>query len=113
VADQQAIARTSPILVGEGCDRAVGSFANGVGAYGGPRSAFRASQRGASADRLDRALTPPGSANEILTGSVIAAALAAELNSDLPGRVIAQVTAPVYHSGTDGRLLIPQGARLS
>jgi type IV secretory pathway VirB10-like protein len=34
------------------------------------------------------------------------------LNSDLPGRVIAQVTAPVYDSVTGDHLLIPQGSRL-
>lgn len=47
-----------------------------------------------------------------MAGSVIPAALVTELNSDLPGRVIAQITAPVYDSVTGGRLLIPQGARL-
>lgn len=112
VADPQAIARTSPILFADSGDRPSGSVANGDGAYGGPRGAFLSSQRGASADRLDSALTPPRSANEILAGSVIPAALVTELNSDLPGRVIAQVTAPVYDSVTGGRLLIPQGARL-
>jgi type IV secretion system protein VirB10 len=110
--DAQSIAQTSPILFGDGFDRPAGSLANGDGAYAGPRAAFLASQRGASADRLDAALTPPRSANEILAGSVIPAALVTELNSDLPGRVIAQVTAPVYDSVTGGRLLIPQGARL-
>lgn len=43
---------------------------------------------------------------------MIPAALATELNSDLPGRVIAQVTGPVYDSVTGNHLLIPQGSRL-
>src|SRR6185437_12457433 len=45
-------------------------------------------------------------------GSVIPAALVTALNSDIAGRVIAQVTAPVYDSVTGDHLLIPQGARL-
>jgi type IV secretion system protein VirB10 len=49
---------------------------------------------------------------EIQAGQVIPAALVTALNSDLPGRVIAQVTAPVYDSVSDDHLLIPQGARL-
>ncbi|MFZ2028820.1 MAG: TrbI/VirB10 family protein [Vitreimonas sp.] len=57
-------------------------------------------------------LTPPRSPFEIQAGAVIPAALVTGLNSDLPGRVIAQVTAPVYDSVTGGHLLIPQGARL-
>ena len=43
---------------------------------------------------------------------MIPAALVTAVNSDLPGRVIAQVTAPVYDSVTGRHLLIPQGARL-
>ena len=39
-------------------------------------------------------------------------ALLTALNSDLPGRVIAQVTAPVYDSISGAHVLIPQGARL-
>ncbi|MGE0830910.1 MAG: TrbI/VirB10 family protein, partial [Hyphomonadaceae bacterium] len=78
----------------------------------GPRAAFLASQRGDGEARLEAALTPPRSANEIMAGAVIPAALLTELNSDLPGRVIAQITAPVYDSVTGNRLLIPQGARL-
>jgi type IV secretion system protein VirB10 len=63
-------------------------------------------------DRLPSRLSPPRSAYELLAGTVIPAALATELNSDLPGRVIAQVTAPVYDSVTGAHLLIPQGSRL-
>src|SRR5690606_28778487 len=62
--------------------------------------------------RLDARLTPPRSRYEIQAGHVIPAALVTALNSDLPGRVIAQVTSPVYDSVTGDHLLIPQGSRL-
>lgn len=63
-------------------------------------------------DRLPARLAPPRSQYEILAGSVIAAALSTELNSDAPGRVIAQVSAPVFDTVTGAYLLIPQGSRL-
>jgi len=62
--------------------------------------------------RLNARLTPPGSRYEIKAGDVIPAALLTALNSDLPGRIIAQVTAPVYDTVTGQHLLIPQGSRL-
>ncbi|MBT9444660.1 MAG: TrbI/VirB10 family protein [Hyphomonadaceae bacterium] len=110
--DAQALARTSPILFGVDAAHGATPLAADGRAIGGPRSAFLASQRGEGDERLSATLTPPRSANEIMAGSVIPAALVTELNSDLPGRVIAQITAPVYDSVTGGRLLIPQGARL-
>lgn len=67
---------------------------------------------GEDADRLDARLSPPRSRYELQAGHVIPAALVTALNSDLPGRVIAQVTAPVYDSVTGDHLLIPQGSRL-
>lgn len=63
-------------------------------------------------DRLPHRLVGPRSRFELMAGSVIPAALLTELNSDLPGQVIAQVTAPVFDSVTGSYLLIPQGARL-
>ena len=89
--DPQAVARTSPILF------------------------TRADGDNASEDsdaRLNARLTPPGSRYEIKAGDVIPAALVTALNSDLPGRIIAQVTAPVYDTVTGQHLLIPQGSRL-
>ncbi|UPT63374.1 MAG: TrbI/VirB10 family protein [Hyphomonadaceae bacterium JAD_PAG50586_4] len=77
---------------------------------------FAASGRATTAEgddtRLDAPLRPPRSPYELMAGSLIPAALVTELNSDLPGRVIAQVTAPVYDSVRGEYLLIPQGARL-
>ncbi|WP_085026126.1 IncP-type conjugal transfer protein TrbI [Ensifer aridi] len=49
---------------------------------------------------------------ELKRGSVIPATLITGLNSDLPGRITAQVSQNVYDSGTGYRLLIPQGAKL-
>lgn len=91
----QEIARASPILFNAEAD----------GARAG------ADEPGEDG-RLDARLTPPRSRYEIQAGHVIPAALVTALNSDLPGRVIAQVTAPVYDSVTGDHLLIPQGARL-
>ncbi len=47
-----------------------------------------------------------------MAGTVIPAALLTAINSDLPGQVVASVTAPVYDTATGQRLLIPQGSRL-
>jgi type IV secretion system protein VirB10 len=63
-------------------------------------------------DVLAASLEPPRSPYQIQAGHVIPAALLTGLNSDLPGRVIAQVTAPIYDSVTGAHLLIPQGSRL-
>lgn len=94
--DPQAVAQTSPIV-----------FAVADGASGGPITA-----RDDEEARLDARLIAPRSRYELQAGHVIPAALITGLNSDLPGRVIAQVTAPVYDSVTGDYLLIPQGSRL-
>ncbi len=47
-----------------------------------------------------------------MAGTIISASLITGLNSDLPGRVIAQVTQPVYDTVTGQYMLIPQGSRL-
>lgn len=62
--------------------------------------------------QLSAKLTPPSSRYALQAGQVIPAALVTALNADLPGRVIAQVTAPVYDSVSGEHLLIPQGSRL-
>jgi type IV secretion system protein TrbI len=49
---------------------------------------------------------------ELKRGSVIPATLITGVNSDLPGRIAAQVSQNVYDSATGHRLLIPQGAKL-
>lgn len=68
-------------------------------------------------DHKDEMVSPfrlekPASQFILQAGAVIPAALRNAVNSDAPGRIIAQVTAPVYDSLTGEYLLIPQGARL-
>ncbi|MBK1669807.1 hypothetical protein CKO28_17360 [Rhodovibrio sodomensis] len=58
------------------------------------------------------ALQDPVSPYQVMAGTVIAASLVTGINSDLPGRVIAQVTANVYDTVTGRHLLIPQGSRV-
>jgi len=107
--DPETTARGAPILFGAaGANR---SAAAGDAPGDGSRAAFLASQRG-DGEQLGSPMTPPRSRYELIGGSVIAAALVTELNSDLPGRVIAQVTANVYDTVSGEHLLIPQGARL-
>ncbi|MEM7621232.1 MAG: TrbI/VirB10 family protein [Pseudomonadota bacterium] len=54
----------------------------------------------------------PISPYQVMAGTLISAALITGLNSDLPGKVIAQVTQPVYDTVTGQYLLIPQGSRI-
>jgi type IV secretion system protein VirB10 len=61
---------------------------------------------------LPNKVVPPLSRFELKRGSVIPATLITGLNSDLPGRLTAQVSQNVYDSATGYRLLIPQGAKL-
>lgn len=49
---------------------------------------------------------------ELKRGSVIPATLITGINSDLPGRITAQVSQSVYDSATGHRLLMPQGTKL-
>jgi len=58
------------------------------------------------------ALQDPASPYQVMAGTIIAASLVTGVNSDLPGRVIAQVTENVYDTVSGRFLLIPQGARL-
>ncbi|MFX7934407.1 TrbI/VirB10 family protein, partial [Acinetobacter baumannii] len=49
---------------------------------------------------------------ELKRGSVIPATLITGINSDLPGRIMAQVSQSVFDSATGHQLLIPQGTKL-
>jgi type IV secretion system protein TrbI len=49
---------------------------------------------------------------ELKRGSLIPATLVTGINSDLPGRITAQVSQNVYDSATGRHLLIPQGSKL-
>lgn len=61
---------------------------------------------------LTNRVVPQQSLYELKRGSVIPATLITGINSDLPGRITAQVSQNVYDSATGHRLLIPQGAKL-
>ncbi|MGF6175488.1 IncP-type conjugal transfer protein TrbI [Ensifer sp. 4252] len=61
---------------------------------------------------LPNQVVPQLSPFELKRGSVIPATMITGLNSDLPGRITAQVSQNVYDSATGHRLLIPQGAKL-
>ena len=76
-----------------------------------PRQSFLdgpADQHTVSLDRL----SGPAGPYVIQAGTTIPAALVTGLRSDLPGQIIAQVTAHVYDSPSGQHLLIPQGTRL-
>ncbi|CAK7261803.1 MULTISPECIES: IncP-type conjugal transfer protein TrbI [unclassified Shinella] len=61
---------------------------------------------------LPNRVLPQQSPYELKRGSVIPATLISGINSDLPGRITAQVSQNVYDSATGHRLLIPQGTKL-
>ncbi len=57
-------------------------------------------------------VVPQQSRYELKRGSVIPATLISGLSSDLPGRLVAQVSRNVYDSATGSHLLIAQGTKL-
>ena len=61
---------------------------------------------------LETRLVKPVSPYELKQGTVIPSIMISGLNSDLPGRMIGQVSQDVYDTATGEHLLIPQGARL-
>ncbi|EJN06758.1 IncP-type conjugal transfer protein TrbI [Phyllobacterium sp. YR531] len=61
---------------------------------------------------LPNRVVPQQSPYELKRGSVIPSILISGINSDLPGRITAQISQNVYDSATGHRLLIPQGAKL-
>ncbi|EPE93871.1 IncP-type conjugal transfer protein TrbI [Rhizobium grahamii] len=61
---------------------------------------------------LPTQVVPQMSSYELKRGSVIPATLITGLNSDLPGRITAQISQNVYDSATGYRLLVPQGTKL-
>jgi type IV secretory pathway VirB10-like protein len=65
-------------------------------------------RRTTSPDRLSRPVSP----FVVQAGMIIPAALITGIRSDLPGQIVAQVTATVYDTPTGRTKLIPPGARL-
>ena len=105
-------ARTSSILFGRSGGSSPSASASSASNIGGPHSDFMNGQRGRDDGALDATYLPPRSPFTVQAGSTISAALLTALNSDQPGRVIAQVSENVFDSVTGEQLLIPQGARL-
>jgi type IV secretion system protein TrbI len=65
-------------------------------------------RRTTAPDRLSRPVSP----FVVQAGMIIPAALITGIRSDLPGQIVAQVTATVYDTPTGRTKLIPPGARL-
>jgi type IV secretion system protein VirB10 len=70
------------------------------------------SNRSASETDSPYVLELQASPYEVMAGSIIPASLITGLNSDLPGRVLAQVTENIYDTATGRFLLIPQGTKV-
>ena len=67
---------------------------------------------GDTSTRNPSSLQLPASPYQVMAGTIIPAALATGINSDLPGQVIANVSEAIYDTATGRHLLIPQGSRL-
>ncbi|WP_229884500.1 TrbI/VirB10 family protein [Roseobacter sp. MH60115] len=65
-----------------------------------------------TSDYLQRSVQKPLSPYELKQGSVIPGVMITGINSDLPGRIIGQVSRNVYDSTTGQYLLIPQGTKI-
>lgn len=65
-----------------------------------------------TSDYLQRSVQKPLSPYELKQGSVIPGVLVTGINSDLPGRIIGQVSRNVYDSTTGQYLLLPQGTKI-
>jgi type IV secretory pathway VirB10-like protein len=79
---------------------------------GGRREAFMTPKPADAETLASGRLQAPASPYTLMAGSIIAAALVTGLNSDLPGQVVATVTAPAFDTVTGRHLLVPQGSRL-
>jgi type IV secretion system protein VirB10 len=65
-----------------------------------------------SATVLATAVDPAPGPYALQAGTMIPAVLVTEINSDLPGEILAQVSRDVYDSRTQETLLIPKGSKL-
>lgn len=61
---------------------------------------------------LEQPVIDPISPYQVMAGNVLPATLITGLNSDLPGRLIAEIRHTVYDTVTGKHVLIPQGTRL-
>lgn len=91
---------------------ASGVLVNGQGGANESQKEFAARGNGTVKPVLGQRLIRPVDPYTLQVGHSIAAALITEINTDLPGRIIAQTTEPVFDSVTGQHLLIPQGSKL-
>jgi type IV secretion system protein TrbI len=77
----------------------------------GSKEAFL-NQANTSSGYLANAVIPQQSPYELKRGTFIPATLITGINSDLPGKITAQVRENVYDSATGHLILIPQGTKL-
>jgi type IV secretion system protein VirB10 len=73
---------------------------------------FLATARAARTTVVQTSVAPAPGPFALLAGTMIPAVLVTEVNSDLPGEVLAQVARDVFDSRTQRQLLVPKGARL-
>lgn len=113
-----ALARTTtPVLAGGASDLYAAALRGGFGMQNIDQNGQAAKEDFFNADLkklgyLPNKVIAPTSPYELKRGSVIPATLITGINSDLPGRITAQVSQNVYDSATGHHLLIPQGAKL-
>lgn len=108
---------TAPSGLGSAADLYSAALKAGLGgqnidpnAQGAKEDFFNADLR--KAGYLPNGVVPQQSRYELKRGSVIPATLITGINSDLPGRITAQVSQNVYDSATGHYLLVPQGTKL-
>ncbi len=117
VADTAARPTTTSTNTGSSPDLYAAALRAGLGGQNVDPNAQGAKEDFLNADLkelgyLPNRVVPQQSPFELKRGSVIPATLITGINSDLPGRITAQVSQSVYDSATGHRLLIPQGTKL-
>ncbi len=116
--DESAGARTTTAAAnGNASDLYAAALRAGLGGQNADPNGQNSKEDFFNADLKDLGYLPnrvvlQQSAFELKRGSVIPATLITGINSDLPGRITAQVSQNVYDSATGHRLLIPQGTKL-
>jgi type IV secretion system protein TrbI len=115
--EKSAAATTTSTIAGKLSDLYAAALRAGIGGESVDPNGQRAKEDFFNADLkelgyLTNRVVPQQSPFELKRGSVIPATLITGINSDLPGRITAQVSQNVYDSATGHRLLIPQGTKL-
>lgn len=108
---------TTPVLAGGASDPYAAALRAGLGMPNIDQNGQAAKEDFFNADLkklgyLPNKVVAPTSAFELKRGSVIPATLITGINSDLPGRITAQISQNVHDSATGHHLLVPQGAKL-